>query len=145
MKTSRSVNDNYISKYTLCIYKAQRKDYVTFKEIMARFRAYTHGWFHIVDYGIHVGGRYNQLHLHAIVQGDGVFSKNINSQGWSYVLRHYTDKTYREGCPYWRYIHSEDWANPYKLEQLLASNKYYSSPWGGEPAFERSEICGDSW
>lgn len=112
--------------YVLTIYKAQRKDYVDEWDLKARLTRYCIQFgVHLVDYGFHNDGKYKQLHIHAIVQMVGSMEPNYNHKGWSYVLRpYYSRSKYKEGCPYWRYIHRCDWACPYKKEQLMLENYY---------------------
>lgn len=125
MYNSEERSDNIYKKYTLCIYKARRKDYVDQYDLMARLLAYKR-WTgcNIIDFGYHLDGRYNQLHLHAIVEIQGWVSHSINQMGWSWVTEKYYSKKYTQDSPYYKYIHSDDHDNIYRKEMLFTQNRY---------------------
>ena len=111
--------------YLLTIRKSQVKDYVTIKElldILATFHG--HNYFSVRDVGFHMHGKYNQLHLHAIVFATNPVTTWVNGfRCYWKPANSYVEDPLREQKMS-KYCHSDDYGHPMRLQQLLDENYY---------------------
>lgn len=121
-----------LSQWLITIRKSRVKEKCTIEEIERAFILYIRKITGIsrqivdVDRGYHNHGKHHQLHGHYTfwVQEDiELYNYYIRSMGiFIYVGRCVTQ--YNDSHRVRRYIHTDDWESPYRLDQILLENYY---------------------
>lgn len=100
--------------YAVTVRKHQVKDHVTKEEIDDVIKI-VNQYMPVIDVGYHISGMYKQLHAHLLVVKGNT---QIKSYKGFYIHR----EPIRNLEWYDRYIHRDDWASSYKLEEVLIKN-----------------------
>ena len=108
--------------YILTIRKSRVKEYTTTKELYHVLRMIDEP-LHIWDTGIHIHGRYNQLHLHCYVSMSRKKPRYFRYTGYYIHWEQVRDGEYEEAHErIWHYIHSDDHGSAFKHKQNKVEN-----------------------